>query len=64
MSVSSARCSQCCKRSNRPTSGRESGPVVVLEGWDTAGKGGVVSRLGWALESRSFKVHPILAVLA
>jgi polyphosphate kinase 2 (PPK2 family) len=35
--------------------------VVVLEGWDTAGKGGVVRRLGWALDPRSFKVHPIYA---
>jgi AMP-polyphosphate phosphotransferase len=33
--------------------------VVVLEGWDTAGKGGVVRRLGWALDPRSFRVHPI-----
>jgi polyphosphate kinase 2 (PPK2 family) len=33
--------------------------LVVLEGWDTAGKGGVVRRLGWALDPRSFKVHPI-----
>jgi hypothetical protein len=24
--------------------------VIVLEGWDTAGKGGVVRRLGWALD--------------
>jgi polyphosphate kinase 2 (PPK2 family) len=35
--------------------------VVVLEGWDTAGKGGVVRRLGWALDPRGFKVHPISA---
>lgn len=35
--------------------------VLVLEGWDTAGKGGVVRRLGWALDPRSFKVHPIAA---
>ncbi len=35
--------------------------VLVLEGWDTAGKGGVVRRLGWALDPRSFKVHPISA---
>jgi len=35
--------------------------VVVLEGWDTAGKGGVVRRLGWALDPRSFRVHPIAA---
>src|ERR1700730_16904357 len=38
--------------------------VVVLEGWDTAGKGGVVRRLGWALDPRSFKVHPIAAPAA
>ena len=35
--------------------------AIVLEGWDTAGKGGVVRRLGWALDPRSFKVHPIAA---
>ena len=35
--------------------------VIVLEGWDTAGKGGVVRRLGWALDPRSFKVHAITA---
>jgi AMP-polyphosphate phosphotransferase len=33
--------------------------IIVLEGWDTAGKGGVLRRLGWALDPRSFKVHPI-----
>jgi polyphosphate kinase 2 (PPK2 family) len=33
----------------------------VFEGWDTAGKGGIVRRLGWALDPRSFKVHPIAA---
>ena len=37
--------------------------VIVLEGWDTAGKGGVVRRLGWALDPRSFKVYPIAAPL-
>jgi polyphosphate kinase 2 (PPK2 family) len=31
-------------------------PHRVLEGWDTAGQGGVVRRLGWALDPRSFKV--------
>ncbi|OYW55710.1 MAG: hypothetical protein B7Y80_05070 [Hyphomicrobium sp. 32-62-53] len=31
--------------------------VVVLEGWDASGKGGIVRRLGWALDPRSFKVH-------
>ncbi len=35
--------------------------VIVLEGWDTAGKGGIVRRLGWALDPRSFKVHTIAA---
>jgi AMP-polyphosphate phosphotransferase len=35
--------------------------VVVLEGWDAAGKGGLVRRLGWTLDPRSFKVHPIAA---
>ncbi len=38
--------------------------VVVLEGWDTGGKGGVVRRLGWALDPRSFKVHSIAAPTA
>jgi AMP-polyphosphate phosphotransferase len=33
--------------------------VIVLEGWDTAGKGGIVRRLGWALDPRSFKVYPM-----
>jgi AMP-polyphosphate phosphotransferase len=35
--------------------------VIVMEGWDTAGKGGVVRRLGWALDPPSFKVHAIAA---
>src|SRR5271170_5311940 len=35
--------------------------VIVLEGWDTAGKGGVVRRLGWALDPGSFLVHTISA---
>jgi polyphosphate kinase 2 (PPK2 family) len=35
--------------------------VIILEGWDTAGKGGVVRRLGWTLDPRSFKVHAIAA---
>jgi polyphosphate kinase 2 (PPK2 family) len=35
--------------------------LLVLEGSDTAGKGGIVRRLGWALDPRSFKVHPIAA---
>jgi polyphosphate kinase 2 (PPK2 family) len=43
--------------------GTQERAVVVLEGWDTAGKGGVVRRLGWALDPRSFKVYPIAAPL-
>jgi polyphosphate kinase 2 (PPK2 family) len=35
--------------------------VVVLEGWDTAGKGGIVRRLGWAMDPRGFRVYPISA---
>ncbi|MGP0090780.1 MAG: polyphosphate kinase 2 family protein [Xanthobacteraceae bacterium] len=35
--------------------------LLVIEGWDTAGKGGIVRRLGWALDPRSFNVHPIAA---
>src|SRR3954464_12992178 len=35
--------------------------IILLEGWDTAGKGGVVRRLGWALGPRSFKAHVIAA---
>ena len=31
----------------------EGGALLVLEGWDTAGKGGIVRRLGWALDPRS-----------
>ena len=38
--------------------------VVVLEGWDTAGKGAVIRRLGWALDPRSFKVYPVAAPLS
>jgi polyphosphate kinase 2 (PPK2 family) len=38
--------------------------VIVLEGWDTAGKGGIVRRLGWALDPRSFKVYPIGAPMS
>ena len=43
--------------------GTQERAVIVLEGWDTAGKGGIVRRLGWALDPRSFKVYPIAAPL-
>src|SRR3954447_12099738 len=31
--------------------------IIVLEGWDTAGKGGVVRRLGWALSRALLSVQ-------
>ena len=37
--------------------------VVVFEGWDAAGKGGIIRRLGWPLDPRGFKVWPIAAPL-
>jgi len=43
--------------------GSQERAVIVLEGWDTAGKGGIIRRLGWALDPRSFKVYPIAAPL-
>lgn len=33
--------------------------AVVLEGWDAAGKGGVIRRIGWALDPRSLRVWSI-----
>jgi len=33
--------------------------VLVLEGWDAAGKGGTIRRISAALDPRSFKVWPI-----
>ena len=35
--------------------------VIVLEGWDAAGKGTIINRLTQALDPRGFKVHPICA---
>ena len=35
--------------------------AVVFEGWDAAGKGGIIRRLGWPLDPRGFKVWPIAA---
>ena len=37
--------------------------VVVFEGWDAAGKGGIIRRLGWPLDPRGFNVWPIAAPL-
>ena len=33
--------------------------VVVLEGWDAAGKGGLIRRLAWATDPRTVRVYPI-----
>ncbi len=33
--------------------------IIVLEGSDTSGKGGIVRRLGWALDPRGFRVNPV-----
>jgi len=33
--------------------------VIVLEGYDAAGKGGVIRELSYALDPRGFRVHPI-----
>jgi AMP-polyphosphate phosphotransferase len=52
---------QALQRVQQAYLGTSNRAVVVLEGWDTAGKGGVVRRLGWALDPRSFKVHSISA---
>src|ERR1700726_4553202 len=51
----------CLKAIQQAYLGTRERAVIVLEGWDTAGKGGVVRRLGWVLDPRSFKVHPISA---
>ena len=33
--------------------------VIVLEGWDAAGKGGIIRRIGWALDPRTLRVWSI-----
>ncbi|MEQ8394470.1 polyphosphate kinase [Thalassobaculum sp.] len=33
--------------------------VIVLEGWDAAGKGGVIRRIAWALDPRTLRVWSI-----
>lgn len=33
--------------------------VIVLEGWDAAGKGGLIRRIGWALDPRALDVWQI-----
>lgn len=40
-----------CKDAEVPT-------VIVFEGWDSSGKGGIISRLLERIDPRGFKVHP------
>jgi polyphosphate:AMP phosphotransferase len=35
--------------------------LIVLEGWDAAGKGTIINHLAQALDPRGFKVHPVVA---
>lgn len=35
--------------------------IVALEGWDAAGKGGLIRRIGWALDPRPLRVWQISA---
>src|SRR6202049_1276168 len=56
-----AKMQQTLQRVQEAYLGTSRRAIIVLEGWDTAGKGGVVRRLGWALDPRSFKVHAIAA---
>ncbi|MEE9608880.1 MAG: polyphosphate:AMP phosphotransferase [Myxococcota bacterium] len=35
--------------------------VLVFEGWDAAGKGGVIRRLTWPIDARLFQVVPVAA---
>ncbi|MDJ0685192.1 MAG: AMP phosphotransferase [Alphaproteobacteria bacterium] len=35
--------------------------VVVLEGWDAAGKGGLIRRMAWSMDPRTLRVYPISA---
>jgi polyphosphate kinase 2 (PPK2 family) len=35
--------------------------IVALEGWDAAGKGGLIRRIGWVLDPRHLKVWSTLA---
>lgn len=35
--------------------------VIVLEGWDAAGKGGLIRRIAWAMDPRSLHVWPVAA---
>jgi polyphosphate kinase 2 (PPK2 family) len=51
----------CLKAIQQAYLGTRERAVIVLEGWDTAGKGGIVRRLAWAMDPRSFRVYPVSA---
>ncbi|KGX87510.1 polyphosphate kinase 2 family protein [Pontibacillus litoralis] len=40
---------------------RKMGCIIVMEGWDAAGKGGAIKRLTRGLDPRGYQVHPIAA---
>ena len=52
---------RCLKAIQQAYLGTRERAVIVLEGWDTAGKGGIVRRLAWAMDPRSFRVYPVSA---
>jgi len=40
---------------------RKRSTIVVLEGWDAAGKGGIIRRISRAMDARNYRVIPIAA---
>ncbi|AGA31803.1 UDP-galactose-lipid carrier transferase [Thioalkalivibrio nitratireducens DSM 14787] len=40
---------------------RKVSTIVVLEGWDAAGKGGIIRRITRAIDARSYRVIPVAA---
>ncbi|GAB4345649.1 MAG: polyphosphate:AMP phosphotransferase [Gammaproteobacteria bacterium] len=46
---------------SRKARARKTSTIVVLEGWDAAGKGGLIRRITPALDARSYQVIPIAA---
>ena len=63
MSAGWNRCSLSCNRSSKPISGPVNEPSSCSKAGIPQSKGGIVRRLGWALDPRSFKVYPIAAPL-
>ena len=46
---------------SRKLTKKEKGLIVVLEGWDAAGKGGAIRRVTRALDARQYRLIPIAA---